>query len=213
MDKTRNKMACAHVINYDSFTVNYRNQTTMIKKSTLRMFLLKLLIGVLLTACTGATQLDNAQTPSSVTTQPQLQDSGGTITLIPQIILTQEATMPGPSPSPETLDDNPLVRQAKEDLAGRLDVPTKDIELIQHEEVFWRDASLGCPQPGMVYAQVITAGYLITLEANGQKYEYHADASQYVFLCETKETPIEPVPLMPIAPHGKPPKCKRTPCP
>jgi hypothetical protein len=129
----------------------------------------------------------------------------------PEQEITKEI-IPTPSGLEDTLQSQ-LVKHAKEDLASRLSLDLDQISLVEAKSVFWRDASLGCPQPGMVYAQVITPGFRITLEAKGQIYDYHADKSRYVFLCETKETPIEPVPLMPVAPHGKPPKCKQTPCP
>ncbi len=76
-----------------------------------------------------------------------------------------------------------LVEKARADLAQRLVSPAESFTLKRAEQVEWRDASLGCPQPGMVYAQVITPGYLIVLEANGKEYEYHADRRR-VLLCE-----------------------------
>jgi hypothetical protein len=45
------------------------------------------------------------------------------------------------------------------------------------------DASLGVPEPGMTYAQVITPGYVILLNAEGETYEYHA-AGERVVLAE-----------------------------
>jgi hypothetical protein len=186
----------------------------MMTNLPLRKIILNLLIIVLVSGCNGTTLPGQDSTPSAQTTLTQPRNLEITITpTSPQTMVTQEATLPGTSPSPGTQVENPLVRQAREDLVQRLNVPIEDIELMQYEEVFWRDTSLGCPQPGMVYGQVITSGYLITLEAKGQRYEYHADTSRYVFMCETKETPIEPIPLMPVAPHDKLPKCKRTPCP
>jgi hypothetical protein len=44
----------------------------------------------------------------------------------------------------------------------------------------WRDASLGCPVKGMMYAQVITPGFKITLEFEEQTYSYHTDTSTRV---------------------------------
>jgi hypothetical protein len=82
----------------------------------------------------------------------------------------------------EPLSDIPAVSNAVADLAARLGVPASDITIVSVEAVEWRDASLGCPQPGMAYAQVITPGYLIVLEAGGASYEYHAGRSQAV-LC------------------------------
>ena len=102
--------------------------------------------------------------------------------------------MPNPSPSPETLDDNLLVQQAKQDLAQRLDVPTEDIELVQFEAVVWPDASLGCPRPGIVYAQVISPGYLVVLKADDKEYEYHAGKSAEPFYCENPTPPVPGAP-------------------
>jgi hypothetical protein len=47
--------------------------------------------------------------------------------------------------------------------------------LVSAESVEWPDTSLGNPQPGMFYAQVITPGFKIILEAGGAQYEYHTD--------------------------------------
>jgi hypothetical protein len=106
----------------------------------------------------------------------------------------QEATMPSPSPSPEALDDNPLIQQAKQDLAQRLDVPVEDIELVQFEAVVWPDASLGCPKPDMVYAQVLSPGYLVLLKAEGKEYEYHAGKGAEAFYCENPTPPVPDAP-------------------
>lgn len=67
------------------------------------------------------------------------------------------------------------------DLAGRLDIAPDAITVREMVAVEWPDASLGCPQPGMMYAQVITPGYRIVLEAQGQAYQYHASRNHIVF--------------------------------
>jgi hypothetical protein len=59
------------------------------------------------------------------------------------------------------------------DLAGQLGIAAEAITVRSVEAVEWSDASLGCPEPDMLYAQVITPGYRIALEVNGQSYEYH----------------------------------------
>jgi hypothetical protein len=78
----------------------------------------------------------------------------------------------------------PSVRLASADLAQRLGLASEAIKLVSAEEVEWSDASLGCPQPGMMYAQVITPGFLVVLEAGGQTYEYHTDMGRFAVLCE-----------------------------
>ena len=87
-----------------------------------------------------------------------------------------------------------LVEKAREDLAKRLSIPLSQIDLVEAADVVWSNASLGCPQPGMMYADVLTPGVLIVLNANGQEYEYHAGKSSDLFLCVN---PIPPVPGMP----------------
>lgn len=71
-------------------------------------------------------------------------------------------------------------------LADQIGVPPAEIKLVSMEAVDWSDTSLGCPQEGYMYAQVITPGYLIVLEAQGKVYEYHTDQKTNVVLCPQK---------------------------
>ncbi|MBI4494304.1 MAG: hypothetical protein HY690_16075 [Chloroflexi bacterium] len=86
---------------------------------------------------------------------------------------------PGPS-GPEQA----LVSRARADVAARAGVGIDQVQAVQVEEREWRDASLGCPAPGMLYAQVITPGYLVVLEAGGRRFEYHTDRASKLVLCE-----------------------------
>jgi hypothetical protein len=72
-------------------------------------------------------------------------------------------------------------------LSERTGIPAEQIKLVSMEAVEWGDASLGCPQEGFMYAQVITPGYLISLEADVQLYEYHTDQDGNVILCQEEE--------------------------
>ena len=78
----------------------------------------------------------------------------------------------GPPQLPE--DTESLVILAKFDLSLRMGVDVEDIVTISIEETLFDDASLGVPQPGAQYEAVITPGYIILLEADGETYEYHA---------------------------------------
>jgi hypothetical protein len=82
-----------------------------------------------------------------------------------------------------------LIEKAKEDLAQRLSVASSQINIVEAKEVFWPDASLGCPQPSTTYEQVEVRGYLILLQANGDQFEYHANIHNYVFYCENPTPP------------------------
>lgn len=70
------------------------------------------------------------------------------------------------------------------DLAQRLSIPVEEVTVVEMREVTWPDAGIGCPQPGMNYAQVLTEGVLIRLEAGGQSYDYHGAAGRDPFLCD-----------------------------
>jgi hypothetical protein len=93
-----------------------------------------------------------------------------------------------------------VVQLARADLARRLDLALEGIRLVSIEAVQWRDASLGCPRPGMLYAQVLTPGYRVTLEAAGQEYAYHTDRGQRVVLCKEESMVRSPTPPVPVQP-------------
>ncbi|VVB50779.1 Uncharacterised protein [uncultured archaeon] len=70
---------------------------------------------------------------------------------------------------------SPVVDLAKKDLSERLKIPVENIQLFKEEAVEWPDTSLGYPEKGMMYAQVITPGFKIILKAGDKSYEYHSD--------------------------------------
>lgn len=60
--------------------------------------------------------------------------------------------------------------------AEQLGVAADDITVVSVEPMEWPDSSLGCPQPDMIYAAVITPGYQVTIEAQGTTYAVHTDS-------------------------------------
>jgi hypothetical protein len=77
-----------------------------------------------------------------------------------------------------------IVGRATLDLAARLSVDAKDIQLIGVNAVTWPDASLGCPEPGKVYPAVLSPGYQIVLEYAGERHAYHTDRRQGMVYCD-----------------------------
>lgn len=110
-----------------------------------------------------------------------------TLTPESQMSDTQMTQPAQPSPSPGM---QILIEKAREDLAQRLSISVAQINLVEAKEVVWPDASLGCPQPGMAYAEVLTPGYLILLKADNKEYEYHASKGTEVVYCENPMPPI-----------------------
>jgi hypothetical protein len=71
-------------------------------------------------------------------------------------------------------------------LAAELDLPSEQVSLLRSEAVQWRDTSLGCPQPGMMYAQVIVPGYRFVLQVEGTEYEVHTDQrGNKILICQS----------------------------
>lgn len=120
---------------------------------------------------------------------------------------TSPATTPSPTsgPTPPTSEPAPSssaappgslpgsvqarVEAAIADLAGRQGVDASEIAVVDAREVTWSDSSLGCPQPGMSYMQVLTSGFLLVLEVNGVQTEYHGGTSGDLFLCTNPRPP------------------------
>lgn len=78
-----------------------------------------------------------------------------------------------PTPTPGAYPG--AVMAAVRALSEQLDVPPEEITVAAWEPVDWPDTSIGCPQPGMMYAQVIVPGYVVFLEARGETFRVHTD--------------------------------------
>ncbi len=69
---------------------------------------------------------------------------------------------------------------ARKDLATRLGVPESDIRPASAEGTNWENASMGCPEPGIVYPSVSVSGWILTLRYNSHDYTYHTDMSRTI---------------------------------
>jgi hypothetical protein len=120
--------------------------------------------------------------PTAETLQTELIEP---ISPVSPITTTRVSTMTLADGSAELIPGSEeTVAAAVADLSKQTGVPAGQIALVSIESKDWSDSSLGCPQEGFMYAQVITPGYLIMLEADGQLYEYHTDLRTNVILCE-----------------------------
>ncbi len=78
-----------------------------------------------------------------------------------------------PVPNQPTGPATDAAERARADLASRLGTSADKIAVASVEEHTWNDASLGLPEPDMMYAQVITPGHIVTLRFEGRAYVYH----------------------------------------
>jgi hypothetical protein len=119
------------------------------------------------------------------TTDPDAPESPGTTiasdtpTTSPPTSQATDRTSTTPRPSSE----NEVVRAATADLADHLEIPEEEIDVVEVNHVDWPDASLGCPEEGRIYAQVITPGLEIILRAEVEDYHYHSGPEQEPILC------------------------------
>lgn len=102
---------------------------------------------------------------------------------------SNEPGEPGGSEPPlactmESPNECMATRLAIADLAVRLDVSEDLITVVSVEFVEWPDSCLGVSKRDVACAEVITPGYRILLEANGQTYEYHTDGGSRAVLVE-----------------------------
>ncbi|MCB0191695.1 MAG: hypothetical protein KDJ65_07095 [Anaerolineae bacterium] len=163
----------------------------------------------LVTACSDAepvveleTTVENAPTQAvstatpDATTNPVAAAAAPTATDLPtEIIEPISPISPVPTAEEsvagsivESMDSIPGSEEplaaALDDLSQQTGVPADQISLVSIEARQWSDSSLGCPQEGFMYAQVITPGYLIVLDVAGTQYNYHTDQASTVILCE-----------------------------
>jgi len=83
---------------------------------------------------------------------------------------TPTATAP-PSGTPP---DAALAARAR--LSEMENIPEEEIEIVSYEETQWANACLELSEPDEVCAQVITPGWRVVLEAEGEEYVFHTDA-------------------------------------
>ena len=141
-----------------------------------------LLLVLAVVAC--GTSVDSV--PDAGTDAPSSETAAERSPLSPPATPTTDRSVQEGSPAATPSDVTAqIVAAAKERLASELDTSVEVVEIIAVEPVEWSDTSLGCPEPGQMYAQVITPGYRVLLEAEGEQFEVHTDREgQTAVICE-----------------------------
>ena len=62
-------------------------------------------------------------------------------------------------------------------------VPREQLAIVRAEAVVWSDGSLGCPEPGMEYAQMLVNGYWVVINAARQTYDFRVSRDGSFRLC------------------------------
>ena len=111
--------------------------------------------------------------------------------LIVVLLVGCDASVPEETAVEVPQEAESLVDKAIEDLAARVGVDPGDIVVEGVAETEFPDASLGVPEPGTSYAQVITPGYIIRLRAGGKIYEYRAAENRVILATEGPAADVE----------------------
>ena len=88
----------------------------------------------------------------------------------------QSPTETAPASSANELVPGEVETAARKLLADELEADAGAFSLESSESVQWSDASLGCPQEGMMYAQVITPGYKLVFDLAGTSLAVHTNS-------------------------------------
>lgn len=115
--------------------------------------------------------LTSAVTPEVTPTPETTPTPDGTLTATPEVTPTPDGT---PAATPEVPQ---AVEEALFGLATQHRLPVDDIELIEWEQVDWPDGCLGVPIRGAC-TQVITPGYRLIVEIEGEEYEYRTNLAE-----------------------------------
>jgi hypothetical protein len=100
----------------------------------------------------------------------------------------------GRSPAPPAQEE--FVRRAMEDAAQRLGVAKAALTAVSVEPVTWRDGSLGCPEPDLMYPQVLVPGFRILLASAVGQLDYHTSLRGQLVLCPAGRA-VQPLPKPP----------------
>jgi hypothetical protein len=85
-------------------------------------------------------------------------------------------------------DDQPpdaVIQVALEAASDNLGVPIENLVVVAYEQHDWPDSAIGCPMPGRAYAQIITDGYIVTIDTDdlASEVQVHTDRGSRGVIC------------------------------
>ncbi len=81
-----------------------------------------------------------------------------------------------------TVDE--AIEAARADASRRTGATPQHIKVVSAGRVTWRDGSLGCPQPGVIYTMSLVQGYRVRLLAGAESMDYHLSLRGALVLCK-----------------------------
>lgn len=84
------------------------------------------------------------------------------------------------------------LKLVKDDLAQRLKIDARDIEVAAESDETWPDSALGCPARKPLDEPIKTPGFAFTLSYRDRSYVYHTDRRGHIRRCDTAK-PTAPI--------------------
>lgn len=110
-----------------------------------------------------------------VTYEVRTDRSGRQVGIVPQVRAVPPAGAVPPGDGVPAVAFPAAAEQARVAAATALSAPLISVAIVSAEPEEWPDACLGLPEPLEVCAQMITPGYRVVLQADGQQLVYHTD--------------------------------------
>jgi hypothetical protein len=152
-----------------------------------KAILMVTLVAVLLAAC-GQPTADSGARPTA-TSFPTLSP----LPTAPVSPISPISPLPVPPLEPDAVSQE--LSELSVQVAEQLNLSDEALTPISTEQVTWPDASLGCPQPDMAYAQVLTPGWrIVFVDAEGHEYNVHTaeNREQFVICEQSSEMSVPP---------------------
>ena len=90
------------------------------------------------------------------------------------------------------------------DAAKRFKVAESAVVLVQAEKLVWSDSALGCPEPGVMYTQVLVDGFRVVAKTSAGSFTYNTDSGGRVVICGTRGIKKDTPPVMDNEPKPYP---------
>jgi hypothetical protein len=91
------------------------------------------------------------------------------------------------APSGQQVSTTAIPREVRRavvaDAARRFNVAESAVVITRAEQVTWPDGSLGCPEPGRMYTQMLVAGFRVAARTTAGELTYHTDSRGNVVNC------------------------------
>jgi hypothetical protein len=95
-----------------------------------------------------------------------------------------QAPRPGDGGADSSVAAAAVGEQARAEAARQLKAQPSEFTVLTIEPTQWSDSSLGCGKPGARAAQVMTKGYTVALERQGQRHQVNV-AGSHAVMCDS----------------------------